>query len=81
MADRIFKILRRLSSKEQKQLTDVIRLIQDNDLIGHDLKKLKGRDDVYRLRKGDFRIIFRRMPNSENIIIAVERRSDNTYRF
>lgn len=79
MADRIRKTLRKLSSKEQKQLADVIRLIRENDLAGLDLKKLQGRNDVYRVRKGDFRVIFRRVPNSETTIIAIERRSDTTY--
>lgn len=79
MVDRIRKILKRLSSKQQEQLLEVIRQIRADRLVGLDVKKLQGRDDVYRVRKGPFRIIFRRVPNTENAIIAVERRSDTTY--
>lgn len=50
-----------------------------DNLIGLDVKKLQGRNDIYRVRKGMFRIIFRKIPNVENAIIAVERRSDTTY--
>ena len=79
MVDRIRKALRQVSPKEQKQLTEAIRQILADDLQGFDIKKLQARDDVYRVRKGDFRIIFRKISNGENAIIAVERRSDTTY--
>ena len=44
-----------------------------------DVKKLKARDDVYRARKGDLRVIFRRADDGQIFILAVERRSDTTY--
>lgn len=79
MVDRIRKVLRRLSPRERKQLTDTIRLILQNNLVGMDIKKLAARDDIYRVRKGDFRIIFCKITEGENRIIAIERRSDTTY--
>jgi mRNA-degrading endonuclease RelE of RelBE toxin-antitoxin system len=79
MVDRIKKVLRKLQPKELKQLTEMIKLVQTNQLIGKDIKKLQDRNDVFRVRHGDFRIIFRRFPGSENQIIAIERRSDTTY--
>lgn len=79
MVDRIRKTLKRLSPKERVQLLEAVRRIKADNLIGLDVKKLQGRDDVYRVRKGLFRIIFRKIPNVENAIIAIERRSDTTY--
>ncbi|MFZ2682285.1 MAG: type II toxin-antitoxin system RelE/ParE family toxin [Patescibacteria group bacterium] len=79
MVDRIRKILRQLLPKDLKRLQEVVQKVHDNDVIGLDVKKLEGRDDVYRVRKGDFRIIFQRVPGKENLIIAIERRSDTTY--
>jgi len=79
MVDRIRKTLRQLSPKEQKHITNAIEQIKANDLKGFDLKKLQGRNDVYRVRKGNFRIIFRRISDVENTIIAIERRTDTTY--
>lgn len=79
MVDRIRKTLGRLSSKERAQLIDVIRRIKANQIADLDVKKLQGRTDVYRVRKGSFRVIFRKIPDVDNVIIAVERRSDTTY--
>ncbi|MEK7620046.1 MAG: hypothetical protein AAB413_02285 [Patescibacteria group bacterium] len=79
MVDRIKKVLKKLQPKELKQLTETIRLVQTNQLFGLDVKKLQSRDDIFRVRRGDFRIIFRRVPDSKNRIIAIERRTDTTY--
>ena len=73
------KTLQRLSSKQRTKLLEVIRRVKDERMMGLDVKKLQGRDDVFRVRKGSFRIIFRRIPDAENAIIAIERRSDTTY--
>ena len=45
-----------------------------------DVKKLKGYQDVFRLRKGKIRIIFAK--NEKTIsIITIEHRGENTYKF
>ena len=79
MVDRIRKTLRKQSKKHQEQLKEVIRRITADDLIGLDIKKLQGSNDVYRVRRASFRIIFRRNSNAMNVILSVEKRSDNTY--
>lgn len=79
MVDRIRKLLKQLAPKESAQLANLIELVIENNLRDLDLKKLKGLDDVYRVRKGKFRIIFRKTPTA-TLIIALERRSDNTYK-
>lgn len=59
-------------------IKDILLKITGNDFTGLDLKKLKGRNDVFRVRKGKIRIIFRK---TETIsILAIERRSDNSYK-
>jgi mRNA-degrading endonuclease RelE of RelBE toxin-antitoxin system len=79
MGDRIEKILRTLPAKQRKQLIVLIELIIAGKFQGMDVKKLKGHESAYRVRKGNFRIIFI-MPNSDEIrIIALERRTDTTY--
>lgn len=79
MADRIRKMLQRLSIKQQKQLTEIIQRIIQGNLIGLDIKKLQGMDHIYRVRKGDMRVIFEQPPSKGAKIIAIERRSDTTY--
>ncbi len=76
--DKITKALKKLSLNEQKQLKIILMKIKETKFEGLDLKKLKGRDNIFRIRKGSLRIIF--LLKNKNIrILSVERRSDNTY--
>ncbi len=56
----------------------VLRLIKADKLQGLDLKKLKGHDDVFRVRKGGMRVIFRKQ-DADIHILTIERRNENTY--
>jgi len=78
MTDRITKSLDKMSVKERKRLEAVMKLIELGRLDGMDIKKLKGQKDIYRVRKGDMRIIFVKT-DFETYILAVERRTDTTY--
>lgn len=48
-------------------------------LNGLDLAKLKGTDNIYRVRKGDVRVMFRKTTDGSVMILAIERRSDTTH--
>ncbi len=76
--DKITKALRLLSAREQVLIKEVLIRIQQSDLKGYDIKKLKGHDNIFRIRRGDIRIIFLRR-ESGVMILAIERRGDNTY--
>ncbi len=79
MVDKIEKALKKLTEKERKVLKSILTNIQKEKTRGLDIKKLKGRDDIFRVRKGRIRIIFRK--KSENIsILSIERRSGKTYK-
>ena len=78
MVDRIRKLLNRLTEKESVALIQTIERIIRGNIDDLDVKRLQGSENAYRVRKGDFRIIFQKT-GAKNIIIAVERRSDNTY--
>lgn len=80
MVERIRKILRRLDARRRQRLDAVILAISQDDLLGLDVKKLKGRDDAYRVRVGDYRVIFLKRPMRIPEIIAIEHRSESTYR-
>ena len=83
MVDKIQKVLDKLSDKEKRQLKPILRDIVENRLIDtrYDIKKLAGRNDIYRIRKGQLRIIYRRDESGETYLLAIERRSDTTYNF
>lgn len=78
--DKIDKALKRLAPKELKQFKALLLQIQTGQLNTLDVKKLVGHADIYRVRKGKYRILFRMDDNKQTIkILALERRSDRTY--
>ncbi len=80
MVDRINKALRKMSAKDRRQVEEILEEVRAGHVSLLDLKKLSGREHAYRVRKGNFRIIFE-MKNRESIrILYLERRSDATYR-
>lgn len=81
MIDRIDKALSKLSDDERVKLRRLFMRIQSHEFTHLDIRKLKGRDDIFRVRAGKLRIIFRISENQEIYIIALERRSDTTYNF
>ena len=76
--DKIEKALNKLSSGEREKLKKILIQVERKDFQNLDLKKLKGRNDIFRIRKSNIRIIFRKINNSIKIL-SIERRSNNTY--
>jgi mRNA-degrading endonuclease RelE of RelBE toxin-antitoxin system len=76
--DKIEKALNKLGSDERKKLKKILIQIDRKDFQNLDLKKLKGRNDVFRVRKGNIRIIFYKTDNPIKIL-SIERRSSKTY--
>jgi len=78
--DKITKALKQLSIKEKKLVKEVLSHIADHNYKGVDVKKLKGRKNIFRVRKGDIRIIFCTISSKEIKILTIERRSEKTYK-
>lgn len=78
--DKIQKALQKLSGKERKRIKEVLVRLENKNFEGLQIRKLKGYSDVFRIRKGDIRIIYRTSETSEIFILATERRSEKTYR-
>jgi len=77
--DKFDKALGHLSEKERRQVKEILQKLITKNFLGLNIKKLKGRDDIYRVRKGNLRIIYR-TGKEETFILAIERRSEKTYR-
>ena len=78
--NKIEKLFNKISKKERLALLSVVEEI----LTGKDISylkpiKLKGLD-LYRIRKGDFRIIFHK-ENNDFVIDSIKLRDENTYKF
>lgn len=77
--DKIEKALNKLSVEEREKLKDILIQIDKKNFQNLDLKKLKGKDSIFRVRKGSMRIIFK-MNNNSIKILSVERRGSKTYK-
>lgn len=65
------KALKFLSKLEKVSKERVFKRIKElgGDPFPSDVKKLKGDKDVYRIRVGDFRVLYRIIPEYEIILI------------
>lgn len=77
--NKLDKALKRLSQKEKGVIKKILLLLNSHTLHGLNIKKLKGHDDIFRVRKGDLRILYRKRGDALSIL-AIERRSEKTYR-
>ncbi len=78
--DKIQKALRSLSSSELKAVKNILTRISSGNFAGLDLCKLSGYDGLFRVRKGNIRIIYQASPKGETSILAISRRNENTYK-
>ena len=77
--DKIEKALDRLNPKERLRIKEILLQIDSGDFQDLDLKKLKRRNDLFRVRKGNIRIIFCKTDNFIKVL-TIERRGSKTYR-
>jgi len=77
--DKIKKVLKRFGQKERDAIKSILTKIKKNDFRNLDIKKLKKRNNIFRVRKGKIRIIYYKQDVRINIL-TIERRSDTTYR-
>ena len=77
--DRIDKALSKLTAREREKVGAILKQLNKTDITGLDIKKLKGREDIFRVRKGSLRIIYRVVATGDIVILEIARRSDTTY--
>jgi mRNA-degrading endonuclease RelE of RelBE toxin-antitoxin system len=79
MPSKIDKFLSKLSKKEFEMVMDTVDCIMNSNTNGLAVKKLVGQDNLFRVKKGDIRIIYYRKGKFVKIV-SVIRRSEKTYR-
>ncbi len=77
--NKLDKFFSKLDSKERVFLLELTSRVRADDLQGLNIKKLEGHTSTFRLKKGNFRIIFERKGQKIDLI-SVTRRSEKTYR-
>ncbi|MDP2641930.1 MAG: hypothetical protein Q8P21_01400 [bacterium] len=75
------KFIDKLNKKDKVRILEVIEQIKRGELAHLNLKKLEGKDNVYRVRKGDFRFICEKDSNRSLHVVGIGRKDDNTYNF
>ena len=74
------RLLSKFSKEERKIIEFLIEKIISLNWRDLDVKKLRGYQNIFRVRKGKIRIIFTK-DKKEISLIAVERRHEDTYKF
>ncbi|OGF26418.1 hypothetical protein A2331_05800 [Candidatus Falkowbacteria bacterium RIFOXYB2_FULL_34_18] len=77
--DKITKVLKKLNFKERERVKKILLKIKNNDLENLDIKKLKNKNSIFRVRVGRIRIIFKK--DDKISLLTIERRSDIIYNF
>ena len=73
------KLLSKFNKQERKIIESLIKVIVSLRWDNLDIKKLKGHQNIFRVRKGKIRIIFTK-DNKDIFIITIERRREDTYK-
>ena len=73
--DSITKFLKRLDGKELKIVHEITEQLLSGNTSGLNIKKLKGFNDIYRVRTGNIRIIYSHK-DSDIKLIEISRRSE-----
>lgn len=79
MVDQVTKALRKLNNKERMAIDKILKMVKSGEVKTLDAKRLKRNPSVYRVRKGDIRILYQISKGRRVKILAVERRSYTTY--
>ncbi|MFH1509824.1 MAG: hypothetical protein ABID67_01585 [Candidatus Nealsonbacteria bacterium] len=78
--DKIDKALKKLSLNEREKIKGILVKIKKRLFKNLDVKKLKGRNDVFRVRKGQIRIVYRANGKGDIFILTIGRRNDINYK-
>lgn len=78
--DKIDKALSKLTFKEKERIRNVIKALQLGRFDNLDIKKLKGSQDIFRVRKGGLRIVYQLL-GRRIVILKIDKRKEDTYKF
>ncbi|MEK7213535.1 MAG: hypothetical protein AAB637_00255 [Patescibacteria group bacterium] len=77
--NQVHKFLKKLDTKRRIVIIDILEKLQRKDFSNLDIKKLKGVSNLFRVRKGEIRIIYTIAEDSMIKILKIDFRTDTTY--
>jgi mRNA interferase RelE/StbE len=73
------KALAKIPKDHAEKILEVVETLVVNPFVG-DIKKIRGEDQTWRRRVGEYRILFELYQNEKIIFVfSIKRRSSNTY--
>ena len=73
MTDKISKELAKFTDKERQLVKSILLQLRSGELAGLQIVKLRGHDDIFRVKKGRIRIIYQQSKSIK--VLVIERRS------
>ena len=77
--DKVKKFLKRLSQSEREDIDDILQKLEQGNIRGLDIKKLKGHTSLFRVRRGDIRVVCFQVDKNFNVVF-IGRRGDSKYK-
>lgn len=77
--DKLEKAYRKFTRDQQDIVDDIYRRLYSGDLYGLNVKKLRGYDNTYRVRKSRVRIVYSLDKNKKVTIKKIDLKDDSTY--
>ena len=77
--NKIDTALKKLSFKNKERIKNILKTLQSGRFGDLDIKKLKGTENVFRVRKGDLRIIYQ-VRDGKVFILKLGHRKEDTYK-
>ena len=71
---RAFHDLEEIAEPDQTQVRERLQRLKEGFQPDLDIRKLKGYKNIYRLRVGDWRILFELLPDYEIVVIGIRPR-------
>ena len=76
--DKISKFIKKIDPKDAEKIADILEKLILNDLKSLDIKKLKGSQNLFRIRFGKYRVIYTK--DDEIRILEISQRKEDTYK-
>jgi len=77
----IEKFLKKVPEKDRLKINNTAKYIAAGKTEYLNIKKLKGFDDLYRVKIGRYRVIFKKHRSGIVEVVRTQNRDDNTYKF
>ncbi|HCM52328.1 TPA: hypothetical protein DIS56_04375 [Candidatus Saccharibacteria bacterium] len=77
--NKVEKLLQKLDPKTRARVEQALLHLANNRLEELDIKKIKGTNDIFRIRVGRHRIVIRQVDQKFNLI-TIAKRDEKTYK-